>query len=403
MDAISAEDLARRSGTTLDLVLRLADLGLLKRQDPQGTFTVEDINRVRLAEALLAEGITFEDMGRASDAGHLSLDHIGVILRSPAGLLTETVDDVAAELGLTFEDVRRLFVSWGLPPPDPGQLAREDDATALRAQQAFPERGIDAERLIGATRVFGENLRRIAESQVRWFREAIVEPMVAQGMGPNEILRAIAPYSAALQPAGKKLLDWLHERHLESLVMQTVVEMLEEGLQEEGYIQPRHVSPPAIAFLDLTGYTRLTEDQGDAEAVQLAAGLQELVGAVAPRFGGRSVKLLGDGVMFHFADPARAVECGLVLVERADELELPPARVGLNAGPVVFRDGDYFGRTVNIAARIADYARPREVLVSEEIVHHAQPDGVAYREIGPVLLRGVADPVSIYRALPKTA
>ena len=115
------------------------------------------------------------------------------------------------------------------------------------------------------------------------------------------------------------------------------------------------------------------------------------------------MKLLGDGVMFHFANPARAVECGLALVQRADELELPPARVGLNAGPVVFRDGDYFGRTVNIAARIADYARPREVLVSEEIVHHATADGIAYREIGPVLLKGVHDPVSIFRALSTTA
>ena len=403
MDTVSAEDLARRSGTTLEMVLRLAELGLLRRQQPDGAFTVADINRVRLAEALLAEGITLEDLSRAADAGHLSLDHIGVILRSPAGLSDETVDEVADELGLTFDDLRRLFGAWGLAPPEPGQRVREDDAEALRAQHAFPERGIDAERLLGATRQFGENLWRISESQVAWFRAAIIEPMVAAGMGPNEILREIAPLSAALQPSGKKLLDWLHERHLESLVMQTVVEMLEEGLQKEGYIPPRQVSPPAIAFLDLTGFTRLTEDRGDAEAVQLAAGLQELVGTVAPSFGGRSVKLLGDGVMFHFADPARAVQCGLALIERAGELQLPPARVGLNAGPVVFRDGDYFGRTVNIAARITDYARPREVLVSEEIVQHVPPDGIAYREIGPVLLKGVSEPVAIYRALPKPA
>ena len=105
--------------------------------------------------------------------------------------------------------------------------------------------------------------------------------------------------------------------------------------------------------------------------------------------------------MFHFPDPAKGVECGLALVERADALRLPPARVGVNAGPVVFRDGDYFGRTVNVAARITDYARPREVLVSEEVVEHARPEGVSYREIGPVMLKGLAAPIALYRALPR--
>ncbi len=401
MEPVSEDELARRSGTTVELVRTLAELGLLRRGESEGTFALADVNRVRLAEALHAEGVSYEDMGRAAAAGHLSLEPIGVVFPAPAGLLDITVDDLAAELGLSVQELARLFVAWGLAPPEPGQRAREDDARALLAQRVFPEQGLDAEVLIAATRAFGENLRRIAETQVGFFRSRIMDPLGTSGMSRLEVMEATAPLSAILQPSGKALINWLHDRHFESLVLQAVVEMLEEELEREGYVHPRQVTPPAIAFLDLSGYTRLTEDWGDEGAAQLAAGLGELVTAVAPSFGGRSVKLLGDGVMFHFPDPARGVECGLALVERADALRLPPARVGLNAGPVVFRDGDYFGRTVNVAARITDYARPREVLVSEEVVQHARPDGVTYREIGPVMLKGLADPIALYRALAR--
>ena len=92
------------------------------------------------------------------------------------------------------------------------------------------------------------------------------------------------------------------------------------------------------------------------------------------------MKLLGDGVMFHFPDPAQGVCCGLELVDRIPEVGLPRARVGLHSGPVVFQHGDYFGRTVNIAARITDHARPGEVLVSDQVVADADPlEAVRFR------------------------
>jgi adenylate cyclase len=109
------------------------------------------------------------------------------------------------------------------------------------------------------------------------------------------------------------------------------------------------------------------------------------------------VKLLGDGVMFHFVDPARAVACALHLVAVAEEDGLPPARAGVHAGALVSRDGDYFGQTVNLASRIADYARPREVLVSADVVELAE-DAASYEPIGEIALRGVIDPVSLFRA-----
>ena len=102
--------------------------------------------------------------------------------------------------------------------------------------------------------------------------------------------------------------------------------------------------------------------------------------------------------MFHFDEPAQAVRSALDILERIDEASLPVARVGINAGPVVFRDGDYFGRTVNLASRIVSYARPREVLVSEEVVRDANGDGVEFEPIGDIALEGLLEPVPLYRA-----
>jgi len=102
------------------------------------------------------------------------------------------------------------------------------------------------------------------------------------------------------------------------------------------------------------------------------------------------VKWLGDGVMFYFADPGHGVLAALDMVEGVATHALPPAHVGIHAEPVVFQEGDYFGRTVNIAARIAEYARPGEVLVSQEVVDAAAGTPVTFTDIGPVELKGVS-------------
>ena len=117
------------------------------------------------------------------------------------------------------------------------------------------------------------------------------------------------------------------------------------------------------------------------------------------RFGGIAVKMLGDGVMFHFPDPADAVRCASFLLPEVAGRGLPPARVGIHAGPVVFRDGDYFGHTVNLASRITDYARPGEVLVSGSVVESVgEAEGLAFQPIGPVVLKGVSEPIVLYVA-----
>jgi class 3 adenylate cyclase len=153
-----------------------------------------------------------------------------------------------------------------------------------------------------------------------------------------------------------------------------------------------------MCFLDLTGYTRLTEQRGDQVAAELAGTLAVLVERSADEYGGVPVKWLGDGVMVYFREPAGAVAAALELVAQLPQAGLPPAHVGVAAGPVVVQGGDYFGRTVNLAARIAAHASASRVLVSERVVEGTPPQGVRFVELGPVPLEGIAHPVRLLEA-----
>ena len=112
------------------------------------------------------------------------------------------------------------------------------------------------------------------------------------------------------------------------------------------------------------------------------------------------VKLLGDGAMLVFPDPSTAVACGLEMVEQVERAGLPPARVGIAAGPVVFRDGDCYGRVVNVAARVMDQARPRQVVVTPEVVTATPADHAGFQHLGPVGLKGIAAAVELSAAVP---
>jgi adenylate cyclase len=102
--------------------------------------------------------------------------------------------------------------------------------------------------------------------------------------------------------------------------------------------------------------------------------------------------------MFHFPNPGPGVLAALEMVDGVVSAGLPPAHVGLHAGPVIFQEGDYYGQTVNVASRIAEYARPGEVLVSQAIVEASAGTQVAFRDIGPVELKGVAGAMHLHAA-----
>jgi class 3 adenylate cyclase len=173
---------------------------------------------------------------------------------------------------------------------------------------------------------------------------------------------------------------------------------VETALERAG-VRPRATAAvEASAFADLTGYTSLTEDAGDAAATQVALALSQLVKEVAARHRGEVVKMLGDGVHFHFRDPHDAVRGSLDVVRQVHPRGLPPAHVGIDAGPMIYDEGDYFGRTVNVAARIAAQAGANQVFVGEALARIVEPKGFVLREVGGFELKGLSQPITIFEA-----
>jgi adenylate cyclase len=394
---LTAEELALRAGTSADRVHEMSDRGILAPDG--GLYDDSDVGRAVVVEALASEGVSIADLAAAVGSGKLSLGWFGGVLPPVPPVKSRTVGEAIQEAGVSPELVEQLFGLWGVATPPLHTRVRADDSVIIghigRALEAF---GRDERLLLGGARYFGDNLRRIAESQMDFFRREIVDPLIASGASLREVVETANPLiTDVIRPVVRDLLQWLYRRHIDTLNTQLLVQLVETTLEDIG-VATRHMdTPPTIAFLDLSGFTRLTDEAGDEEAVRLATALSDLVRSVPISFGGNPVKLLGDGVMLHFREPLAAVRCAVRLIAEVEERKLPPARVGIHAGPVVFRDGDYFGRTVNIAARVTDYARPREVLVSDVVGRALQQEGLAIvEEIGPVALKGVAEPLRLF-------
>jgi class 3 adenylate cyclase len=216
-------------------------------------------------------------------------------------------------------------------------------------------------------------------------------------MSQREALEQASQMGGAFNPLVDRAIIGMFRRQQELGWTEHLVEHIETALEEEGVLgRPTRV--PAMCFLDLAGYTRLTEERGDAAAAELAASLAVLVNQSAREHGGAPVKWLGDGVMFHFREPAGAVLGALRMVEEVPAAGLPPAHVGVAAGPVVQQGGDYFGRTVNLTARIAARAGAGQVLVSQSVVAAPAPDGVRFVELEELHLKGIARPVRVFEA-----
>jgi len=171
---------------------------------------------------------------------------------------------------------------------------------------------------------------------------------------------------------------------------------LEDRLADLGVVPARPAVPPAVAFVDVAGFTRATEERGDEHALQVAMSLRDLADTAALRHGGRLVKLLGDGVLLRFADPPAAVAAVLDLRRDLAAAGLA-SHAGIHAGPLIEREGDLFGRTVNVAARLADLATTGEVLVTEAVVVALRPDDRAPAALGEATLPGLAAPLAVFR------
>ena len=174
----------------------------------------------------------------------------------------------------------------------------------------------------------------------------------------------------------------LYHAHQARAWTANLIEGFEDLIAKAG-IHSRLEPPPAICFLDITGYTRHhRRNAATRRPPTWRHTLARLVQRGSVPAGGTPIKWLGDGVMFYFRDPGPGVRAALQMLDGLAAAGFPPAHVGLHAGPVLFQQGDYFGQTVNLSARIAEYARPGEVLVSQAVADASQEEGIEFLDIG---------------------
>jgi adenylate cyclase len=397
VNGYTRQEVAQRAGVNPDYVDRLVELGILT-PDAAHAFSPGDVLRARWLQSLERAGVPLEGLASAVRDGVLSFTFLDVGAYDRfAGLSDTTFQQLSAQTGIPLELLMVVREAFGFAEPHPEDSVHDNELSVvplIQLQLANGFRPVVIERWL---RVYGDSLRRIAEAEAAWWNSEVEKALVASGMTEGEMLAAQADLGSQMTPLIEQVLLAIYHGQQEHTWNQVFVEHVEGALEQAGLYR-RLERPPAMCFLDLTGYTRLTEERGDEAAADLAARLAGLVRRSAQEHNGRPVKWLGDGVMFFFRAPGAAVLAAVEMVAVVGRQGLPPAHVGIHAGPVVFQEGDYFGRTVNLAARIAEYARPGEVLVSQEVVDAAGGGPVTFTEIGPVELKGVPGTLRLYTA-----
>jgi adenylate cyclase len=391
------QEVARRAGVDPGYVDRLVELGIL-RPGEGDTFSQGDVRRARWVHSLEAAGVPLEGIATAVRNGTLSFVYLDASAFDRFAMVSGTTfHEVSERTGVSMDLLGVVREAVGFAEPRPEDLVREDELSIVPAIELLLSNGIRPVVIERWLRVCADNLRRIAETETDWWRSEVERPFLEEGMSTVEMLEAQADFGSRINPLMERVLTAIYRGQQEHAWSKSAVEDVEDALERTGLLNRLH-HPPAVSFLDLTGYTRLTEERGDEAAADLAETLAGMVRRRSQQRGGRPVKWLGDGVMFYFEDPGQGVLAALDMVEGAATEALPPARVGIDAGPVIFQDGDYFGRTVNIAARIAEYARPGEVLVSQDVVDAADGTPVTFTGIGAVELKGVSATLRLHTA-----
>jgi adenylate cyclase len=389
-DAIG--EVARRANVPIEFVRRLTALGALSENL---SIAVErELGRVRLLYAWSEAGFPPETIMRLVAKKALSITFLDAPALA-AGRLDRRYEDITAERSFPESLVERLHESIGFEPPNPLDLAGHDDIALLDVMELFRSVGVPDEAVVRLFAVYADAVRRLAKAEAELYEANIEERLRASGMTERELIDFGTDFGNRVSAALERALVFVYRRHRVHAWVEHSVNHVEAALHDEG-IESHAPQPPAICFVDLTGYTRLTEERGDRFAADVAAQLASLVKDISRRRGGSPIRWLGDGGMFHFRDPVHAVEAGLDMVEQAPAIGLPPAHIGIHAGPVIFQDGDVYGRTVNIASRLASVAQAGEVVVSEEVVRRAE--GFNFQGMGPVTLKGLAAPMHLFRA-----
>jgi class 3 adenylate cyclase len=392
-DDSQLEEVAHRANVPVEFIHRLVELGAIS-DDPLAAVEHE-LGRVRLLYAWSQAGFAPETIMRLVNQRALSITFLDAPGVQAPDRLDRRYEDVAVDRGVGQSLLERLHEAIGFEAPNPQDTAGEDDAALLDVIELFRSVDVPDEASLRLFAVYADAAHRLAKAEAEFYEANIEERLRTRGLNERELIEFGTRFGNRVSAALERALIMVYRRHRVHAWIEHSVNHVESALGAEG-IESLVRHPPAICFVDLTGYTRLTEERGDRYAADVAGRLAALVKDISRQRGGSSIRWLGDGGMFHFREPAAAVEAGLDMVKRSPAIGLPPAHIGIHAGPVIFQDGDVYGRTVNIASRLASVAHAGEVVVSEDVVRSAV--GFDYEDMGPVTLKGVKSPMRLFRA-----
>ena len=394
MESLTEEEVARRAGTTADTLRAWVRDGLLPRFD--GTWTPEIAAQARLVGRLRARGHSTEQIREAEERGRLAFGGIEHLLGATGREIA--LEDAARDAGLDPELAAEALRAVGFATAGGGVRIGTEDVALLRDIATALAAGLPRVALLQLLRVYGHALEQVADAEVRLFHLYVHEPLMQDGVPGDQIAEEMEDLVRGLLPLAGPILRRVHARHLRRFVAQDVVgHMEEEGAGNDGPRLPGRLRV-SIAFADLAGYTRMTEELGDEEAVLAVERFIEDVERSIPGTA-RIVKTIGDEVMIVGSDVV-ALTAWAVAFQAGRVGRRPQPRIGLHCGEVLYRDGEYYGREVNLAARVAARAAGGEVLVTKAVDEAAGP-GLARERIGEVRLKGFSQATELFLAFPR--
>ena len=388
--SLSLREAADLVGVTPTTLRRWAETGVIPEHDGAQEWPPVAVAHARMVARLRERGHSLEELRRAGEEGRLATGYVEDLL-IPAEASEIPFDEAAEQVGLEPQLVERIWATLGFAPRRPDTVT-EEDVKALRYVASVLEAGFPLVAFLQLLRVYGQALARIADAETRLFHIYVHEPLMRQGVPGLQMAEEMEDLARDLLPLASPIMDYLHQRFLAEFVERDVVGHMEVELDESIDLGRVRVT---IAFADLAGYTRFTEEAGEEEALTTVERFIDAVTETLPE-DARVIKTIGDEVMIVGGDPGALTDWSVGFQQLW--AERPTPRIGIHTGVALYRDGDYFGRDVNLAARVVARARGGEVLVSDSVMDEiADDEHLEFENIGQVKLKGFDEPRGLCR------
>jgi adenylate cyclase len=343
--------------------------------------------RLALLEDLTDAGVPLDQLKRAVEEERLALLPVERVFET--GAERYTAKEIAEVSGLDPEFLVRLLQALGASiPAEDERVYGDADLEAAKRAKLFLDAGLPEDGVLETSRVIGISMASLAYANRDMVGEVFTEP----GVSERELaLRYSAAAQTMLPLLGETLLH-AYRIHLREAISQAVI-------SEQELAQGTLADEVTIAFADLVGFTSLGESL-EIEAIgELTGRLFELASDAA-RPPVRLVKMIGDAAMFASREPIPLLEAVLGLVETAGAEEIPSLKAGVASGQALGRGGDWYGRPVNLAARITAFARPDSVVVAQDVkdsIRAADGDRFAFSFAGKHRFKGLSGDVAVHR------